>query len=164
MSIFIPQFTPESAEDIEAIIEKILAIVQPEPFDGFESVEVEARVSELDGDIEHIQMKLDELELAGKSGYSAHKAYLDREDLVNPINEKQFKKLTAVNKRVEEEKRREAGRKRYPRRSVPARNYAELEVPNEDRFIFCDECHMEYLGDCPEHGPLVIVSDKVAKR
>ena len=84
---------PESEEDIEAIIEHILGVVQPEQFDGFTREEVEVRVAELNRDIELIHIKLAELD-------HADKAYLDREDLINPINEKQFNKMVAINKKV----------------------------------------------------------------
>ena len=65
---------------------------------------------------------------------------------------------------VEAEKQRQAARKRYPKRNIQVRNYAELEVPDEDRFIFCDDCQVEYFGDCPEHGPLTVINDTVTKR
>jgi SCY1-like protein 2 len=150
------QILPESSEDLEAAIEKILGVLQPEPFDGFTQEEVDAGVAEIDRELQQLQIKLDELEHADKE-------YLDREDLINPINEKQFRKMISINKRIEEEKRLISAGRRYPKRNVQERNYAELEVPDEDQFIFCDDCNMEYLGDCPEHGALVVVKDKVAK-
>ncbi|XP_064645917.1 histone-lysine N-methyltransferase PRDM9-like [Lineus longissimus] len=52
------------------------------------------------------------------------------------------------------------GAARYPRRSLERKNYRELEVPDEDIFLFCEDCQKEYPGDCPVHGPLTIIKDK----
>ncbi|XP_076437962.1 histone-lysine N-methyltransferase PRDM7-like [Babylonia areolata] len=38
-------------------------------------------------------------------------------------------------------------------------NYMKLEVPNDDEFIYCEECDQEFQGDCPEHGPFHVVDD-----
>ncbi|XP_064647498.1 histone-lysine N-methyltransferase PRDM9-like [Lineus longissimus] len=52
------------------------------------------------------------------------------------------------------------GPARYPKRSLERKNYRELEVPDEDIFLFCEDCQKEYPGDCPVHGPLTIIKDK----
>ncbi|XP_023932350.1 histone-lysine N-methyltransferase PRDM9-like [Lingula anatina] len=48
---------------------------------------------------------------------------------------------------------------RYPKRKAGDKNYKDLEVPDDDAFLYCDECNMEYAGDCPVHGPLNIIQD-----
>ncbi|XP_013791986.1 probable histone-lysine N-methyltransferase PRDM7, partial [Limulus polyphemus] len=49
---------------------------------------------------------------------------------------------------------------RYPRRSVGKKDYREAEIPDDDHFIYCDDCEDEYEGDCPVHGPLLVIEDK----
>ncbi|KAI0221202.1 hypothetical protein LSAT2_027407 [Lamellibrachia satsuma] len=51
----------------------------------------------------------------------------------------------------------------YPRRNIVRRDYTEMEVPDDDHYIFCDDCNREYEGDCPVHGPLVIIKDTEVK-
>ncbi|XP_033725916.1 histone-lysine N-methyltransferase PRDM9-like [Pecten maximus] len=48
----------------------------------------------------------------------------------------------------------------YPLRPASsAVSYMQIEVPDDDEFLYCEECNKEYEGDCPEHGPLDIVED-----
>ncbi|XP_076363599.1 uncharacterized protein LOC143253494 isoform X2 [Tachypleus tridentatus] len=54
----------------------------------------------------------------------------------------------------------EVQKARYPRRSVSKKDYREAEIPDDDHFIFCDDCENEYEGDCPIHGPLLVIEDK----
>ncbi|XP_013089835.2 zinc finger protein 62 homolog isoform X1 [Biomphalaria glabrata] len=42
-----------------------------------------------------------------------------------------------------------------------SRNTGCIALPDEDDYIFCQECFLEYVGDCPEHGGLNIVLDAV---
>ncbi|XP_071481031.1 histone-lysine N-methyltransferase PRDM9-like [Diadema antillarum] len=61
------------------------------------------------------------------------------------------------------EKRREtstapAPTSRYPRRAVSKKCYKEDDVPDEDHYIFCEECNEIYEGECMKH-PLVIIRD-----
>ncbi|XP_052131287.1 histone-lysine N-methyltransferase PRDM7-like, partial [Frankliniella occidentalis] len=46
---------------------------------------------------------------------------------------------------------------RYPKRDGSRRTYTD--VPDDDDFLFCDDCDQEWEGDCPEHGPLLVVAD-----
>ncbi|XP_041356285.1 zinc finger protein 724-like isoform X2 [Gigantopelta aegis] len=48
---------------------------------------------------------------------------------------------------------------RYPMRPRSLTNYMNIEVPDDDRFLYCEDCGKEYDGDCPVHGPLNIVED-----
>ncbi|XP_052786373.1 histone-lysine N-methyltransferase PRDM9-like [Mya arenaria] len=53
-------------------------------------------------------------------------------------------------------------RKEYNLRERTAANCMNLEPPDDDHFLFCEECNKEYHGDCPIHGPLTFVPDKQA--
>ncbi|PNF42996.1 hypothetical protein B7P43_G09560 [Cryptotermes secundus] len=57
------------------------------------------------------------------------------------------------------EKKTEDSQSRYPKRSVTRKDYTEGHVPNDDDFIFCDDCGQEWEGDCPVHGALTVVED-----
>lgn len=39
--------------------------------------------------------------------------------------------------------------------------YCEAEVPDDDHYIFCEECQDLHYGDCPVHGPLQIIADRI---
>ncbi|XP_057300026.1 zinc finger protein 431-like [Hydractinia symbiolongicarpus] len=48
---------------------------------------------------------------------------------------------------------------RYPKRA-PRKNYKEDEVPDDDHYLFCEDCGDFYYGDCPVHGALHPLADK----
>ncbi|XP_075532063.1 uncharacterized protein LOC142564789 isoform X2 [Dermacentor variabilis] len=48
---------------------------------------------------------------------------------------------------------------RYPRRQRKEVNYMECEEGPDEDYLFCDDCKMDYPGDCPVHGPLTHVKD-----
>nr|XP_037273253.1 probable histone-lysine N-methyltransferase PRDM7 [Rhipicephalus microplus] len=48
---------------------------------------------------------------------------------------------------------------RYPRRQRNEVNYMECEEGADEEYLFCDDCNMDYPGDCPVHGPLTHVKD-----
>ncbi|XP_074661522.1 putative histone-lysine N-methyltransferase PRDM6 [Tubulanus polymorphus] len=51
-----------------------------------------------------------------------------------------------------------------PQRNIARKNYSELEMPEDDKFIFCEICNQEYLDGCEEHGKFIIINDsKVPK-
>ncbi|CAH1782439.1 unnamed protein product [Owenia fusiformis] len=56
--------------------------------------------------------------------------------------------------------KREREAPRYPKRNIERTNYKLLEVPDDDEFLFCEDCNLEHKGDCPIHGPLIIVEDR----
>ncbi|XP_071094523.1 histone-lysine N-methyltransferase PRDM9-like [Haliotis cracherodii] len=47
----------------------------------------------------------------------------------------------------------------YPLRQRPDTNYMMMEGPDDDHFLYCEECNKEYEGDCPVHGPLLVITD-----
>ncbi|XP_006812034.2 histone-lysine N-methyltransferase PRDM9-like [Saccoglossus kowalevskii] len=47
---------------------------------------------------------------------------------------------------------------RYPRRQAERKSYMEIEAPDDDHFIYCEDCHDFFEGDCPKH-PLQIIQD-----
>uniref|UniRef100_A0A8W8JNH2 Histone-lysine N-methyltransferase PRDM9 n=1 Tax=Magallana gigas TaxID=29159 RepID=A0A8W8JNH2_MAGGI len=47
----------------------------------------------------------------------------------------------------------------YPFRIQQRLNYMDVEVPDDDDFIYCEECNKEHEGDCPYHGPLKVIKD-----
>ncbi|XP_062571950.1 histone-lysine N-methyltransferase PRDM9-like [Saccostrea cucullata] len=49
--------------------------------------------------------------------------------------------------------------RKYPLRIKERLNYMDVEVPDDDDFIYCEECNQEHEGDCPVHGPLLVVTD-----
>ncbi|KAL3183803.1 hypothetical protein MRX96_033874 [Rhipicephalus microplus] len=51
---------------------------------------------------------------------------------------------------------------RYPRRQRNEVNYMECEDGADEEYLFCDDCNMDYPGDCPVHGPLTHVKDTPA--
>nr|XP_022308109.1 zinc finger protein 626-like [Crassostrea virginica] len=50
-------------------------------------------------------------------------------------------------------------KKVYPLRVQQRLNYMDVEVPDDDDFIYCEDCNREHEGDCPYHGPLKAVID-----
>ncbi|XP_041467346.1 histone-lysine N-methyltransferase PRDM9-like [Lytechinus variegatus] len=47
---------------------------------------------------------------------------------------------------------------RYPRRSVSRKCYKEDDVPDDDHYIYCEDCHEVFEGECSKH-PLTIIKD-----
>ncbi|XP_059143954.1 histone-lysine N-methyltransferase PRDM9-like [Physella acuta] len=47
----------------------------------------------------------------------------------------------------------------YPLRRKRVTSYMSLHIPEDDEYLFCEECNIEYIGDCTEHGPLNILLD-----
>ncbi|XP_063956894.1 zinc finger protein 724-like [Lytechinus pictus] len=47
---------------------------------------------------------------------------------------------------------------RYPRRSVTRKCYKEDDVPDDDHYIYCEDCHEVFEGECSKH-PLTIIKD-----
>ncbi|KAL5005624.1 hypothetical protein ScPMuIL_016782 [Solemya velum] len=52
----------------------------------------------------------------------------------------------------------------YPLRKLQETNYMDLEVPDDDHFLYCEECNKEFDGDCPIHGPLIAFEDKQVRK
>ncbi|XP_056002200.1 histone-lysine N-methyltransferase PRDM9-like [Ostrea edulis] len=70
---------------------------------------------------------------------------------------KRPKKVLKTDKSTKEPKRME--QRIYPLRVQERLNYMDLEAPDDDEFIYCEECNGEHEGDCPVHGPLLVVED-----
>ncbi|CAH3196558.1 unnamed protein product, partial [Porites evermanni] len=75
-------------------------------------------------------------------------------DKINAEPEKQRKQGKFTNKERPEEKRIQ-----YTTRGK-RQTYCEAEVPDDDHYIYCEECHDLHYGECPVHGPLQIIEDK----
>ena len=112
---------PELEAAFDTIADDILSRIQPGVDKHLSKAQCAARIAELDRQAEMLQQKLSELDHATKE-------YLDKEDIINPINEKQFKVVIKLADKDKERKRREAGRKRYPKRNIKRLNYFDLEV------------------------------------
>ncbi|RZF40705.1 hypothetical protein LSTR_LSTR007996 [Laodelphax striatellus] len=50
-------------------------------------------------------------------------------------------------------------KRRYPKRNVPVKNYAEPENINMDDFVFCDVCGREWFKQCNVHGKMINIPD-----
>ncbi|VEN41684.1 unnamed protein product [Callosobruchus maculatus] len=49
--------------------------------------------------------------------------------------------------------------KKYPKRSVPAKNYHEPEEPKDDRYVYCDNCEEDCVDYCKTCGKLSFLKD-----
>ncbi|KAK3742948.1 hypothetical protein QZH41_014188, partial [Actinostola sp. cb2023] len=62
--------------------------------------------------------------------------------------------------KVEKKAHHDSG-SRYPVRSRSMKaSYREAEVPDDDHYLYCEECQDLYHGDCPNHGALQPMPDK----
>ncbi|XP_045178773.2 zinc finger protein 85-like isoform X2 [Mercenaria mercenaria] len=50
-------------------------------------------------------------------------------------------------------------KKVYDLRQRKAVNFMHLEAPDDDHFLYCEECNKEYDMDCPVHGALEYIRD-----
>ncbi|XP_070174800.1 histone-lysine N-methyltransferase PRDM9-like [Littorina saxatilis] len=66
---------------------------------------------------------------------------------------------TLVKKTQQKAEKTEEEPRVYSFRKRKETNYMKLEVPNDDEFVYCEECNQEHEGDCPEHGPFLHVTD-----
>ncbi|XP_078321500.1 uncharacterized protein LOC111115202 [Crassostrea virginica] len=76
-----------------------------------------------------------------------------------PLKERTVKQPTQIIKTKGAKKPKKVEQRVYPLRVQQRLNYMDVEVPDDDDFIFCEECNREHEGDCPYHGPLKIVND-----
>ncbi|XP_046408144.1 histone-lysine N-methyltransferase PRDM9-like isoform X1 [Ischnura elegans] len=81
--------------------------------------------------------------------------------IVNAVTKFVSSKFEQISKLLTKRTKNEDAKpeRRYPKRSLARVNYKEEEVPDDDDYIYCDDCQMEWEGDCPHHGPLTIVED-----
>ncbi|KAL4222938.1 Histone-lysine N-methyltransferase prdm9 [Mactra antiquata] len=86
-----------------------------------------------------------------KRSYPSFDKQKKRKAAVNVVKEKKVKRTQT--KKVKEDD------KQYNLRERDESNCMMLEVPDDDQFIFCEECNKEYVSDCPIHGPLEHIKD-----
>ncbi|XP_046408198.1 histone-lysine N-methyltransferase PRDM9-like [Ischnura elegans] len=81
--------------------------------------------------------------------------------IVNAVTKIVSSKFEQISKLLTKRTKKEDAKpeRRYPKRSLARVNYKEEEVPDDDDYIYCDDCQMEWEGDCPQHGPLTIIED-----
>ncbi|XP_065050970.1 zinc finger protein 678-like isoform X2 [Rhopilema esculentum] len=76
---------------------------------------------------------------------------------ITPIRKRKADRTTSFEKSVPEN---EINQRRYPKRKERV-NYVEAEVPDDDHYLFCEECADFNYGECPVHGPLFPVEDSL---
>ncbi|KAI8503104.1 Histone-lysine N-methyltransferase prdm9 [Branchiostoma belcheri] len=140
-----------------------------EPFPGFQAEEVAemksataASLAELEEKMKALELEIQKQEAVGpwdkhESGSeSDYSTELELEPVTAPL---QPEKLQVLEKEAVQEKE-EIRTSRYPQRNIPRKNYKEVEIPDDDHFLYCEDCNELYEGDCPVHGPLTVVKDK----
>eukprot|EP00794_Sanderia_malayensis_P019464 gene19464-21387_t len=75
---------------------------------------------------------------------------------INPIRQRTNKE-TGISTIVKKDQENQPVN-RYPKRKQRI-DYREAEVPDDDHYLYCEECEDFNHGDCPIHGPLVPVED-----
>ncbi|XP_077867387.1 histone-lysine N-methyltransferase PRDM7-like [Saccoglossus kowalevskii] len=76
-----------------------------------------------------------------------------------PVGRKKvFKKIDAESNKRKNKVPLDTVSTRYPKRQTERKSYMEIEAPDDDHFIYCEDCHDFFEGDCPKH-PLQIIPD-----
>ncbi|XP_019622237.1 PREDICTED: histone-lysine N-methyltransferase PRDM9-like [Branchiostoma belcheri] len=140
-----------------------------EPFHGFQAEEVAemksataASLAELEEKMKTLELEIQREEAVGPwdkhetGSESDCSTDLELEPVTAPL---QPEKLQVLEKEAVQEKE-EIRTSRYPQRNIPRKNYKEVEIPDDDHFLYCEDCNELYEGDCPVHGPLTVVKDK----
>ncbi|XP_033631837.1 histone-lysine N-methyltransferase PRDM9-like [Asterias rubens] len=70
------------------------------------------------------------------------------------------KRQPAKRKRAITSQRQE---ERYPHRAAAKKCYKDLDGPNDDSFVYCEDCHELYENSCPQHPLTVIENTPVSK-
>ncbi|XP_052228058.1 histone-lysine N-methyltransferase PRDM9-like isoform X6 [Dreissena polymorpha] len=63
-------------------------------------------------------------------------------------------------KRLKKTKKTEEDKIEYSLRERSAASCMNLEPPDDDHFLYCQECKKDFEGDCPVHGPYHYIQDK----
>ncbi|XP_033646206.1 histone-lysine N-methyltransferase PRDM9-like [Asterias rubens] len=71
------------------------------------------------------------------------------------------KRQPAKRKRVVDTSQRKE--QRYPRRAAAKKCYKDLDGPNDDSFVYCEDCHELFENSCPQHPLTVIENTPVTK-
>ncbi|XP_078575263.1 uncharacterized protein LOC144861315 [Branchiostoma floridae x Branchiostoma japonicum] len=140
-----------------------------ETFLGFQSEEVAeiqaataASIAELEKKMEELELEIQQWEAAGPQDGQEEGSESDistdlEEELLTttlqPVKQQEQKKDPVVDTE-------EPRKSRYPQRNIPRKDYKEVEIPDDDHYLFCEDCNELYEGDCPVHGPLTVVKDK----
>ncbi|XP_078667162.1 histone-lysine N-methyltransferase PRDM9-like [Branchiostoma floridae x Branchiostoma belcheri] len=144
-----------------------------EPFLGFQAEEVAeiksataTSLAELEEKMKTLELEIQREEARGPwdrqetASESDCNTDLEDEPVTAPL---QPEKLQVLEKEAVQEKE-EIRTSRFPQRNIPRKNYKEVEIPDDDHFLFCEDCNELYEGDCPVHGPLTVVKDKVVPK
>ncbi|KAI8512814.1 Histone-lysine N-methyltransferase prdm9 [Branchiostoma belcheri] len=143
-------------------------------FLGFQAEEVAevraataAGLAELEKKMKALELEIQEEEAAGPQDGQEEGSESDistdvEEEL--PTTTLQPPKLQELKEPEPVVDREETQRSRYPKRNIPRKNYKEVELPDDDHYLFCEDCNELYEGDCPVHGPLTVVKDKVVPK
>ncbi|XP_030849723.1 probable histone-lysine N-methyltransferase PRDM7 [Strongylocentrotus purpuratus] len=67
-------------------------------------------------------------------------------------------KAKSLSDRRKEKPQSSPRQSRYPRRAVSRKSYKEDDVPDDDHYIYCEDCHEVFEGECSKH-PLTIIKD-----
>ncbi len=159
-----------SASEISHVHQDLedLAGTVTEPFMGFSACEVNASCAAAFDKI-HAKSQVLRLLPEGKKIPSLPmdevenlETMLQRLDVLEPTDERQFHKIAkGIPKQTHHQPDAVSAMSRYPRRNLTRKNYAELEVPAEDEFVFCEDCDKEYLGECPVHTIEIIKEEQL---
>ncbi|XP_066275163.1 histone-lysine N-methyltransferase PRDM9-like [Branchiostoma lanceolatum] len=138
-------------------------------FLGFQADEVAevqaataASIAELEKKMKDLELEIQQEEAAGpqdgqeEGSESDISTDLEEELLTTTLQPAKQQEL----KKEPVEDKRETRKSRYPQRNIPRKNYKEVELPDDDHYLFCEDCNELYEGDCPVHGPLTVVKDK----
>ncbi|CAH1256667.1 PRDM9 [Branchiostoma lanceolatum] len=140
-----------------------------ETFLGFQAEEVAemqaataASIAELEKKMKDLELEIQQEEAAGPQDGQEEGSESDistdlEEELLTttlqPVKQQELKKEPV-------EDTGDTRKSRYPQRNIPRKNYKEVELPDDDHYLFCEDCNELYEGDCPVHGPLTVVKDK----
>eukprot|EP00058_Branchiostoma_floridae_P005591 XP_002591079.1 hypothetical protein BRAFLDRAFT_119068 [Branchiostoma floridae] len=139
-------------------------------FPGFQPEEVAemqaataASIAELEKKMEELELEIQQWEAAGSQDGQEEGSESDistdlEEELLTttlqPVKQQEPPKKEPV------EDTEEPRKSRYPQRNIPRKDYKEVELPDDDHYLYCEDCNELYEGDCPVHGPLIVVKDK----
>ncbi|XP_078584714.1 histone-lysine N-methyltransferase PRDM9-like [Branchiostoma floridae x Branchiostoma japonicum] len=138
-------------------------------FPGFQPEEVaeiqattSAGIAELEKKMEELELEIQQWEAAGPQGGQEEGSESD----ISTDLEEEFQTTTLQPPKQQEPKKEpvqdmgETRKSRYPQRNIPRKDYKEVELPDDDHYLYCEDCNELYEGACPVHGPLIVVKDK----
>ncbi|XP_078575284.1 histone-lysine N-methyltransferase PRDM9-like [Branchiostoma floridae x Branchiostoma japonicum] len=139
-------------------------------FPGFQPEEVAemqaataAGIAELEKKMEELELEIQQWEAAGPQDGQEEGS---ESDISTDLEEAERLTTTLQPVKQQEPKKEpvedtgETRKSRYPQRNIPRKDYKEVELPDDDHYLYCEDCNELYEGDCPVHGPLTLVKDK----